>query len=98
MSCHVPLQVNDKAFSAAFGPPKPGGRGAGQSSSLFGHSDELKVAPKLPNVDKTHKDILWLKLKSFYVVHKFKEEEVLASDFMDKLVQNMKLAQPLVEL
>ncbi|KDN41442.1 hypothetical protein K437DRAFT_258293 [Tilletiaria anomala UBC 951] len=59
--------LNGSDFKNFFGPAKPGGRGLGRSSSVFGHSDELKVAPKMPGVDKNHPQIDWLKLRSFYV-------------------------------
>jgi len=48
-----------------FGPAKPDKNGKRQN--VFGHDDALKVAPK--GVDKTHKDIDLLKLRSVAVVH-----------------------------
>ncbi|KAJ1024764.1 hypothetical protein NDA16_002804 [Ustilago loliicola] len=41
-----------------------------QRCNLWGGDDQLKVAPKIAGVDKTHKDIDWLKLRSFCVIHK----------------------------
>jgi uncharacterized protein (DUF2461 family) len=55
-------------FVEMFGPPKPGPKGKRQN--VFGHDDALKVAPKLEGVDKTHKDIDLLKLRSIAVVKK----------------------------
>lgn len=48
-----------------FGPAKPHAKGERQN--VFGHEDALKVAPK--GVDKGHKDIDLLKLRSVAVVH-----------------------------
>lgn len=74
--------VRDPDFVKWFGPPKgevttkPKAKNKSKSSSepqrcnLWGGDDELKVAPKIPGVDKTHKDIDWLKLRSFCVIHK----------------------------
>ena len=51
--------------------PKPNAKAAqSQRCNLWGGDDELKVAPKIAGVDKTHKDIDWLKLRSFCVIHK----------------------------
>lgn len=41
----------------------------GQRCNLWGGDNELKVAPKIAGVDKTHKDIDWLKLRSFCAIH-----------------------------
>lgn len=40
-----------------------------QRCNLWGGDDQLKVAPKIEGVDKNHKDIDWLKLRSFCVIH-----------------------------
>lgn len=37
---------------------------------MFGAEDALKVAPKIQGVDKTHKDIDLLKLRTIGVVYK----------------------------
>jgi uncharacterized protein (DUF2461 family) len=58
--------IGAKEFVKMFGeatPKKGGGR-----QNVFGHDDALKVAPK--GVDKTHKDIDLLKLRSVAVVKK----------------------------
>lgn len=60
-------QLNAPAFVKLFGPAKPGGKSGKQRSSVFGFEDELKVAPKIEGVDKSHPQIAWLKLKSFIV-------------------------------
>ena len=52
-------------FVELFGAPKPHAKGTRQN--VFGHDDALKVAPK--GIDKTHKDIDLLKLRSIAVVH-----------------------------
>ncbi len=72
--------VKDPEFIKWFGPPK--GAAAGKTKAkreksqinprcnLWGGDDELKVAPKIEGVDKNHKDIDWLKLRSFCAIHK----------------------------
>ena len=52
-------------FEALFGIAKPSAKG--ERTNVFGHDDALKVAPK--GVDKGHKDIDLLKLRSVAVVH-----------------------------
>lgn len=49
----------EPAFIEKFGSDKSNQDGS--RTSIFGHSDQLKNAPKLPGVDKTHKDIDLLK-------------------------------------
>uniref|UniRef100_V5EF00 Uncharacterized protein n=1 Tax=Kalmanozyma brasiliensis (strain GHG001) TaxID=1365824 RepID=V5EF00_KALBG len=72
--------VSEPGFIKWYGAPKgqqikaakTKGKAAGasqQRSNLWGCDDELKVAPKIAGVDKTHKDIDWLKLRSFVVIH-----------------------------
>ncbi|WVO17534.1 hypothetical protein L204_105229 [Cryptococcus depauperatus] len=55
----------------------------GTRNNVFGHNDALKVAPK--GVDKGHKDIDLLKLRSVAVVHYFKDEEVMEPNFQEKV-------------
>ena len=74
--------VRESEFVKWFGPPKgmavktkaKGKKGlpshAAQRCNLWGGDNELKVAPKIPGVDKTHKDIDWLKLRSYCVITK----------------------------
>ena len=68
--------VSDPVFVKWFGPPKAKTKAKGtaqtnqQRCNLWGGDDQLKVAPKIAGVDKTHKDIDWLKLRSFCVIHK----------------------------
>lgn len=57
--------ISSPEFVKMFGPAKPDKNGKRQN--VFGHDDALKVAPK--GVDKTHKDIDLLKLRSVAVVH-----------------------------
>ena len=58
--------ISAPAFVKLFGPAKPHPKG--QRQSVFGHDDALKVAPK--GVERNHKDIDLLKLRSVAVVHK----------------------------
>jgi hypothetical protein len=61
--------IGAKDFVKMFGEAKPHPKGSRQN--VFGGEDALKVAPKLEGVDKTHKDIDLLKLRSIAVVHKW---------------------------
>ena len=61
------VQLSTPEFTKVFGPAKKDGRGKGQRCNVFGFEDELKVAPKMEGVDKTHPEIDWLKLRSFIV-------------------------------
>ncbi|KIK43734.1 hypothetical protein CY34DRAFT_11511 [Suillus luteus UH-Slu-Lm8-n1] len=72
-----------EAFTIHFGPPRPHPQGDRQS--VFGHEDELKVAPK--GVDKNHKDIALLKCRSLAVSCRFTDAQVVApgSEFIDTL-------------
>ncbi|KAG2102552.1 uncharacterized protein F5147DRAFT_581041 [Suillus discolor] len=72
-----------KAFTTHFGPPRPHPNGDRQG--VFGHEDELKVAPK--GVDKNHKDIALLKCRSLAVSYRFTDAQVVApgSEFIDAL-------------
>ncbi|KAI0649812.1 hypothetical protein C8Q79DRAFT_1006142 [Trametes meyenii] len=79
-------------FEALFGPARPHPEGGRQN--VFGFEDELKVAPK--GVDKTHKDIDLLKCRSFAVIHKFTDEQVLAPDFGQTLADVVKVVRPFV--
>ncbi|KIK60949.1 hypothetical protein GYMLUDRAFT_43495 [Collybiopsis luxurians FD-317 M1] len=84
--------ISDPEFVNAFGEPKPmknGGR-----SSIFGRDDELKVAPK--GFDKDHKDIDLLKLRTFAVIHYFKDSDVLDPNFKTKLGEIAAVARPFV--
>lgn len=55
-------------FIKLFGPASPDGKGKGARCNVFGHDDQLKVAPK--GVAKDHPDIDLLKLRSIAVVKK----------------------------
>lgn len=71
--------VQEPSFVKWFGPPKLNAdskvkaktksKPDQQRCNLWGGDDELKVAPKIAGVDKTHPDIHWLKLRSFCVIH-----------------------------
>ncbi|KAG9041937.1 hypothetical protein FS837_011561 [Tulasnella sp. UAMH 9824] len=86
--------LSEKEFVKFFGPPKKHAKGERQS--VFGHEDELKVAPK--GIDKNHKDIDLLKVRSPAVIHRFLDSEVLDPDFIDKLCGVMRVMQPFVHL
>ncbi|KAG7093334.1 hypothetical protein E1B28_007014 [Marasmius oreades] len=79
-------------FVKIFGEAKP--QSKGERSNIFGAEDELKVAPK--GVVKDHKDIDLLKCRSFAVVHRFLDSEVLESDFNQKLANVARVLQPFV--
>ncbi|KAJ8095062.1 hypothetical protein PM082_010280 [Marasmius tenuissimus] len=79
-------------FVEYFGEAKP--QANGERSNIFGGEDELKIAPK--GVEKDHKDIDLLKCRSFAVVHKFLDSEVLEPDFNQKLAEVATVLQPFV--
>jgi hypothetical protein len=56
--------IGSDNFVEMFGKASPGKKG--ERRNVFGHDDALKVAPK--GVDKNHKDIDLLKLRSVAVV------------------------------
>ncbi|WVQ85875.1 hypothetical protein IAT38_008043 [Cryptococcus sp. DSM 104549] len=85
--------IGEKEFVKLFGEAK---EKKGERSNVFGHEDALKVAPK--GVDKAHKDIDLLKLRSVAVVHKFTDEEVLQEDFQDKVQDIVRVLVPFVRL
>ncbi|KAJ8456170.1 hypothetical protein ONZ51_g12239 [Trametes cubensis] len=84
--------ISAPEFEALFGPAKPHPKGVRQN--VFGFEDELKVAPK--GVDKNHKDIDLLKCRSFAVVHKFTDKQVLSVGFKDELANVAKIMRPFV--
>ncbi|OAX35367.1 hypothetical protein K503DRAFT_773569 [Rhizopogon vinicolor AM-OR11-026] len=86
--------LSSKAFTTHFGPPRPHPRGERQS--VFGHEDELKVAPK--GVDKNHKDIALLKCRSLAVTYRFTDAQAVApgSEFMDALRRVVDVVTPFV--
>ncbi|KAF8987368.1 hypothetical protein BDQ17DRAFT_1414942 [Cyathus striatus] len=84
--------ISHPDFVKFFGTAKPHPKGARQN--IFGMEDELKVAPK--GVDKGHKDIDLLKLRSFAVVHRFMDSEVLSPDFKNSLVDVARIVTPFV--
>ncbi|KAL1409878.1 hypothetical protein Q8F55_003877 [Vanrija albida] len=86
--------IGAPAFTKLFGKAEPGKKGKAQN--VFGHHDELKVAPK--GVDKTHKDIDLLKLRSVVVFHHFTDDEVTASDFIDKVGAVVEVMAPFVHM
>ncbi|GAA5910738.1 DUF2461 domain-containing protein [Sporobolomyces salmoneus] len=88
--------IAEKEFVELYGKPesmKDGGR-----RSIFGREDQLKNAPKLEGVDKTHPDIDLLKCRSFAVESHFTDEEVVAEDFLVKVLDKMRITVPFVHL
>lgn len=59
----------------------------------FWDGDALKTAPKGYPKDHTHAD--WIRLKSFIVLHEFKDTEVANKNFLKKLSEVMRSAKPL---
>lgn len=57
--------------------------------------DAVKSAPK--GYAKDHPHIELIKLKSFLVEHPFDDEEVTAKSYKKKLIETMRVAQPLIE-
>ncbi|KAJ3807622.1 hypothetical protein EV368DRAFT_46615 [Lentinula lateritia] len=84
--------ISDPEFVKLFGEPKP--MKDGSRRNIFGAEDELKVAPK--GFAKDHKDIDVLKCRTFAVVHRFKDSEVLAPDFKTKLGEVAAVVRPFV--
>ncbi|KXN85780.1 hypothetical protein AN958_10845 [Leucoagaricus sp. SymC.cos] len=66
----------------------------GERQNIFGAEDELKTAPK--GVAKDHEDIDLLKCRSFAVVHRFTDSEVLDPDFKNKIGMVAQVMQPFV--
>jgi uncharacterized protein (TIGR02453 family) len=71
--------LNDKKFKATFGD--------------FDQSDKLKTAPK--GYPKDHPHLEWLKLKSFVVIHRFTDKEVLDKKFLKNATGVCKTLMPL---
>ncbi|KAH9928015.1 uncharacterized protein BXZ73DRAFT_48566 [Epithele typhae] len=84
--------ISSPDFEALFGPARPHPKGARQS--VFGMEDELKVAPK--GIGKDHRDIDLLKCRSFAVVHKFADREVLDPGFKEELARIAGVVRPFV--
>jgi uncharacterized protein (DUF2461 family) len=58
----------------------------------FDHTYSVKTAPK--GFSKEDSNIDLIKLKSYFVVHKFTDAEVFSLDFKDNLVQHFLLLRP----
>ncbi|KLO08760.1 hypothetical protein SCHPADRAFT_834923 [Schizopora paradoxa] len=86
--------ISSREFVRLFGEAKPHPKGKRQS--IFGHEDELKNAPK--GVAKDHPDIDLLKCKSIAVVHYVPDEDVLAPNFNEKIIETIHVLRPLVHL
>lgn len=88
--------IGEKEFVELYGEPTP--RMDGKRQSIFGLDDQLKNAPKLDGVDKTHKDIDLLKCRSIAVESTFTDKEVCAEDFLEKVLDRMRVTAPFVQL
>jgi uncharacterized protein (TIGR02453 family) len=84
--------ISAPEFVEFFGEAKP--HPQGERQNIFGMDDELKVAPK--GFAKDHKDIDLLKCRSFAVIHRFTDSEVLAPDFKEKVAVVARIMQPFV--
>lgn len=58
----------------------------------FNQENAVKTAPK--GFNKDDENIELIRLKSFFVTHKFTDEEVFAKDFKDKLLNHYLLLRP----
>ncbi|KAL7007914.1 hypothetical protein EMMF5_002561 [Cystobasidiomycetes sp. EMM_F5] len=90
--------ISDANFVKHFGPAKPDGKGKGKRCNVFGADDALKIAPKMNGVDKNHKDIDLLKLRTIGVVYNFDDQTVLSETFMTKIGDVVAAMSPLVLL
>ncbi|KAK9898812.1 hypothetical protein P389DRAFT_193832 [Cystobasidium minutum MCA 4210] len=88
--------INAPRFVELFGPAKPDAKGKGTRCNVFGADDMLKVAPKMNGVDKNHKDIDLLKLRTIGVVHYFKDEDVIKPTFRQQVQDVVEAMSPLV--
>ena len=70
--------LKNKAFNAAFGG--------------FDSTYKVKTAPK--GFSKEDPNIDLIRLKSYFVVHHFSDEEVFAPDFQENLIRHFKLLRP----
>lgn len=84
--------ISNPDFVQHFGPPER--HPDGNHQNIFGMDDELKTAPK--GFEKTHPDIDLLKCRSFCVIHRFLDSEVLSPDFKESLCKVLKVMQPFV--
>ncbi|KAF8634987.1 hypothetical protein AX15_000602 [Amanita polypyramis BW_CC] len=86
--------ISSPTFELYFGKAKPHPKG--ERRNIFGMEDELKVAPK--GIDKDHEDIDLLKCRSFAVVHRFTDSEVLDPEFKEKVKEVVEVMRPFVHL
>ncbi|KIL66561.1 hypothetical protein M378DRAFT_123710 [Amanita muscaria Koide BX008] len=84
--------ISSPTFVTYFGEAKPHPKG--QRQNIFGMEDELKVAPK--GIDKEHRDIDLLKCRSFAVVHRFTDSEVLDPEFGQMVKSVVQVMRPFV--
>ncbi|PVG03990.1 hypothetical protein CPB86DRAFT_803964 [Serendipita vermifera] len=83
--------ISEPTFESLFGPAK---KSKDKRQSIFGRDDELKVAPK--GVPKDHPDIDLLKCRTFAVVHRLTDEQVLDPEFKQILGAIAQVAKPFV--
>ena len=77
-SSEVRTILNEKEFKKAFG----------------GFNQEYKVKTAPRNFDKNDMNIDLIKLKSYFVVHNFTDEEVFSEDFEENLMHHYALLRP----
>ena len=77
-SSEVRTILNEKEFKKAFG----------------GFNQEYKVKTAPRNFDKNDTNIDLIKLKSYFVVHNFTDEEVFSEDFEENLMHHYTLLRP----
>jgi hypothetical protein len=58
--------------------------------------EQLKTAPR--GYDPAHREITLLQLKQIIVVHGFRDEEVLAGDFIAKAVISCRVMRPFLDI
>ncbi|OCF45705.1 hypothetical protein I317_00608 [Kwoniella heveanensis CBS 569] len=85
--------IEKKEFVKLFGEAK---EKKGKRQNVFGNDDALKVAPK--GIEKDHKDIDLLKLRSVAVVHHFTDEQVISEDFQNQLHEVLVIMRPFVRM
>ncbi|BEI85586.1 hypothetical protein CcaverHIS002_0509870 [Cutaneotrichosporon cavernicola] len=90
-----PLQdaISSPEFVALFGPAEPD-KVKGKRQNVFGHDDELKMAPK--GIDKNHPLIHLLRLRTIAVVKHFTDDQVLDPGFRNTLVDVVRVMAPFV--
>ncbi|CAD6951025.1 unnamed protein product [Tilletia controversa] len=92
--------VSAKEFVKMFGKPVKNTADIeeGKRQNIWGFSDQLKIAPKIPGLKPDHKDMHWLRLRSFVASHYFTDEEVLSAGFQDRVCEVVRTMRPLTSV